>query len=432
MSMTIARQVIARMNLRESLFSGQFAASMAADLFQLSSADPKAEQTKAEQARVQLMDAYGFSATEQRKPFAFAGGVAVIPVHGSLINRFGASWGYVTGYNFIRAQLNAALADDEVKAIVFDCNSYGGEVVGCFELADEIYAAREKKPLTAVVDANCYSACYAIASSAHRVVVIPSGGAGSIGAYAMHISIEKALEKFGVSVELIHSGEHKVDGNPFQDLPENVRADIQSGVNKTRSTFVSLVARNRGLDEKVVRDTEAACYRADEALALGLIDAVATPTQAIAALLTELSGSDENQENDMSDENAAPGGKAPENASAGAVDAAAERKAEQERCKGILNCEEAKGNPALANHLAFETSMSVDDAKKTLAAAGPAKPAVEAPKVEQNPFKQAMDAGKHPDLGAGGDNGGGDEQVSKADRILQAHGAASGRTYDAK
>lgn len=300
----------------------------------------------------------------------------------------------------------------------------GGEAAGCFELADEIYAARGRKPLTAVVDSNCYSACYAIASACDRVYVTPTGGAASIGVVAMHISFERALENIGLKVELIYAGAHKVDGHPFSDLPDNVRANIQRGVDKSRDDFVAAVARNRGLDKQVVRDTEAACYRADEALAIGLIDAVSTPTQAVAALLSELSGSTDNQENTMSVQTTKPEAESADQPAVTPVDAAAERKAEQERCKGILNCEEAKRNPSLANHLAFDTDMSVEAARKALSASAPS---TDDSSSAANPFQQAMDNDKHPNLGAGGEEDA--PQLSKADRILQAHGAASGRTY---
>ena len=431
MSQLLARQVLQRLNMREALIYGPSAADVAADLGQLSMAEPKSEQAKAELARAEMLDAYGMSPSAQQKPFAFAAGVAVIPIHGSLINRFGASWGYVTGYNFIRSQLNAALADEDVKAILFDCNSGGGEVAGCFELAEDIFQSRSLKPSTAVVDSACYSACYALASSASRVIVTPTGGAGSIGAVAMHISVEQALEKFGVKVSLIYAGGHKVDGNPFSDLPDPVRAEVQRSVDKTRANFVTLVARNRGLDEKAVSDTEAAVYRAEEALALGLIDAVSTPSSAVAAILDELSGSDDNQETTMSQPNAAaPGGNAPETANAGQT--------ERARCQAILTCEEAKDNSALANHLAFNTDMSVDVAKATLAAAKPAAPKADVVKLQEtaqkpqdNMFQTAMDRDQHPDLNPGNGGAGKGEQaeLSAADRILMAHGAASGRNY---
>ena len=46
-----------------------------------------------------------------------------------------------------------------------------------------------------------------------------------------------------------------------------------------------------------VRATQARVYRADEALALGLIDAVKTPTEAVAAFVAELAEDEVNEVN---------------------------------------------------------------------------------------------------------------------------------------
>lgn len=429
MSQLIARQVLDRLSLQVAMISMMGMQSVAADLRQLSMSDAKGENIKVEDRKGELAEAYGFKTSAQSKPFAYADGIAIIPVHGSLINRFGQSWGFVTGYNFIRSQMNLALADDDVKAIVFDCNSYGGEAAGCFEVSDEIYAARGKKPMVAVVDSNCYSACYAVASAADRIVLTPTGGAGSIGVVAMHMSIEKALENFGVKVSLIYAGAHKVDGNPFENLPDNVKADIQRGVDTSYDKFVATVARNRGLDEQVVRDTEARSFRAEEALEIGLIDEIATPSAAASAMFAELDDSLDSDEslkgNDMTEEEKAQM----------RADAA---KAERTRMSGITSCEEAKGREALASHLALNTEMSVDQAKGILAAAPLAAAPVVAPKAEteqpkadksKSGFAEHMDQLDHPNIDAGGEGGdkGNPQQATKpGSRLLAAHTLATG------
>lgn len=434
MSQLIARQVMSRLNMAGSLIAPL--GDIAGDLMQLASADREKEIAKVDESRTELCEAYGFNGSDERKPFAFAAGLAIIPVHGSLINRFGQSYGFVTGYNFIRSQLAMALADDDVIGIVLDCNSYGGEAAGCFETSDEIYAARGQKPMIAVIDSNSYSACYAIASAADKVVITPTGGSGSVGVVAMHVSMEKMLEDFGIKVTLIYSGDHKIDGNPFEDLPEPVRADIQRGVDASRAKFVSLVARNRGLDEAAVKDTEAAIYRAEESMAIGFVDEVATPQVAVTAFLGELTGSTENLEKTVGQEaQAKPGAEATQQTMS-AEDKQALATSERERCSGILNCEEGKANPKLANHLAFNTAMSVEDAKAMLTAAGPAvsveaaapaepaKPAAEKP----NAFQEAMDGSRQPEVDADGkitaeQQAGGDA----VKRILGSYQAAAGK-----
>lgn len=423
--LALARQIAHRVNMNPVMIAPQ--ADFAADLIQLSQTSSTDENARTIESRMDLVAMYGIDGYAE-KPFAFANGIAVIPVHGSLINRFTRSWGFVTGYNFIQNQLRAALDDEDVKAIIFDCNSPGGEVNGLFETADEIYLSRGEKPMIAMIDTASYSACYAIASSCDRMILTPSGGVGSIGAMCLHVSYEKMLDEAGIKVTPIYSGTHKVDGTPYKDLPESVRADIQKAVDDSRATFVSLVARNRGMEEQVIFATEAACYRATEALEMGLVDDVMTPSQAAIRLINELNGSPETEEDDMTPEQLAAAAAAAVAASAAnpviaaaapaapvvaaapaaaATDAAALQKAERERCMGITGCAEAKGKETLASHIAFNTSMSVDEAKGMLAAApvgtvaAAAAPAAAAP--ANDTFKQAMDNGQQPNVGADGE-----------------------------
>ena len=90
----------------------------------------------------QLAATYGVEPPGQRKPFMFAGGVAVIPVWGALLHRDPWCSSYATGYDYIASRFAAAMADDDVKGIVFDVNSYGGHVSGNFELAEMIREGR--------------------------------------------------------------------------------------------------------------------------------------------------------------------------------------------------------------------------------------------------------------------------------------------------
>lgn len=388
------------------------------------------ERVTAERNR-NLCAAYGMAPSTSSKPFAFADGFAIIPIHGSLINRFGGYYyGYVTGYNFIRSQMNAALADPDVSAIIFDVNSNGGEAAGCFELSNEIFASRAIKPSFAVVDSNAYSAAYALGSAATKMAVIPSGGAGSIGVISMHVDISKMLEDFGVKVSIIKSGAHKADGNPFETLSDETKARWQADVDVMREDFVNLVAQNRNLDPKVVRDTEALCYNAPEAMALGLIDAVTTPAKAVAEFLNGPSGGSDEQ----------PGANAmftQEQMDAARQEAAAEATAsattaERNRISGILGCEAAEGRSKLASHIAFNTAMSVADAETMLGAsaveqaAAPAATTTQPEKGADSPFKTVMDKADHPNMGAENEQ---QAEPGKGDGLMAAMAAVAGDAF---
>lgn len=432
MSDHAAREAISRMNLRPMAIAPHYSA-LAADLRLMASMKPADGHAAFLARREELCAAYGLPPVSQNKSFAFSNGVAIIPVTGTLINRFSYSYGSVTGYNFIRSQVAAAGMDADVKAILYDFNTYGGEAAGCFECARDMRVLANGKPTMAMIDSNCYSAGMALASAADKIVSTPSGGAGSIGVVAMHVDMSKMLEDFGVTITFIHAGDHKVDGNPFEPLPKEVKADMQKNVNASYDAFVALIADHRGMDAKAVRDTQARTYRAEDALALGLIDAIESPSVAVHAFLGELSGStlQLQQEPQMANEQDNKPGAAADQAAAletATKTASAEAtKAERARISGIQGCEEAKGREALASHLALSTDLSVDAAKGILAATPKAEPAK--PAAAANPFKQAMDADTHPNVGATAGNGGdeGNSDVAATNMLLSSYSAATGR-----
>ncbi|WOK01450.1 head maturation protease [Pseudomonas phage UF_RH7] len=433
MSESAARAALSRMNMRPAAIAPVYT-ELASDLQKLSQVTPQRAKEMQLEVRAGLAAQYGDDENdyeeETQKPFYFSSGMAIIPISGSLINRFGGCYGWITGYSYIQRQLNLALGDPDVKGIIFDVNSYGGEAAGCFELADMIFQARSIKPSMAVVDSNCYSAAYALASAAGKVVVTPTGGAGSIGVVAMHVDYSKMMEEWGLKVTFIYAGAHKVDGNPYEELSSDVKADIQASVNKSYEMFVNEVARNRNLSAEAVKATEARVYRADEAMSLGLIDAVATPTQALQGFYNELSGSTIQLENSkMPQENLET---KPAVVDQAALDQATRAGAVAERARigEILGHESAQGKTKMAQFFAFKTDMSVADAVVGLEAAAlevAAAPAKDE-KAETTPLEQAMAKTKQPNVEADGSDvdGEGKENMSAADRILANQRVANG------
>jgi ClpP class serine protease len=270
-----------------------------------------------------------------------------------------------------------------------------------------------------LVDTMCYSGGYSLASAVGRTVATPSGGAGSIGVVMMHVSVARALKEGGIDVSLIYAGKRKVDSSPYKELSEEARSRFQAGVDRSYDQFVSLVARNRGIDADAVRATEAMTYDAAEAQQIGLIDAVQEPVAALAAFRKELSGS-----TTFTGGNAMSDAIQPEAASSAASIPTQETTIvtdtvnQKERISAILTCEESQGRRKLAEHLAFNTDMSAEDAKGLLAVA-------EKEQTEANSsdtFKQVMDSGVHPNMDAGGSDTAVDE--SPGDRIARIYTSA--------
>lgn len=213
-------------------------------------------------------------------------GVAVITAVGGLVHRtrLDADSSLLIGYNDLAADLEDALARADVHAIALVLDSPGGEVSGAFELAERVYAARGRKPIVAVADGMAASAAYLAASAADEVVLSTTSYVGSIGVVMRHVDFSRALANDGIAVSHIFAGEHKIDGNPYQPLPDAVRHALQTDIEGLYQMFVQAVAKHRGLDEQAVRDTRAGVYRGAAAVAARLADRIGTVDAVVAEL----------------------------------------------------------------------------------------------------------------------------------------------------
>ncbi|EPC5193304.1 S49 family peptidase [Edwardsiella piscicida] len=237
-------------------------------------------------------DGYGYDDTRGRETRSDLGydnvaGIAVISICGTLVQKLGSLRPYsgMTGYDGIRQAFLSALSDPDVKGICLDIDSPGGEVAGCFDLVDEIYNARGKKPIHAILTENAYSAAYAIASAADRISVPRTGGVGSVGVITMHLDWTQRIKDDGLKVTIVTFGSRKAEGSPYRELSEDALAAIQHDINTMGELFVNTVARNRGLSAKIIKNTQAACFMAVDGVELGLADEVCPPDAAFRHLL---------------------------------------------------------------------------------------------------------------------------------------------------
>lgn len=217
-------------------------------------------------------------------------GVAVIHIQGTLVQRCSSLRPYsgMTGYNGLRENFVTAMNDPAVEAICFDIDSPGGEVAGCFDLVDTIYRGRGIKPIWSILAENAYSAAYALASAADRIIVPRTGGTGSVGVIYMHISYEDFLKKAGVEVTLVTKGDLKGEGNEFENLSDGAYKRLRADVLKVGDLFDATVARNRGMKVSKVFDTQAGTFMGKAGLDVGFADEVMAPDEAFRALLDEL------------------------------------------------------------------------------------------------------------------------------------------------
>lgn len=365
------------------------------------------------------------------RPYIVKQGTLQVPIKGMLLNEFGYQFGsWCTGYLYILKAIERGMEDPEVERIALVINSPGGEVAGCFDAVDKAFGMRGTKPINSFINEAAYSAAFAWASIGEKVWITRTGGSGSVGVVTAHMDVSKAMEKAGYNITFIHAGKHKVDGNPYGELPEPVKARIQKRIDSMYNIFVQTVARNLQLDEAVVRDTEALTYGAEESIEIGFAHEVRPFDEALAAYSGELENTEEEENVELTAEQekavqaridtAAASAKA-EGKAEGLKEGAT---AERSRLQGIMGCDEAKTRPTMATHLALNTELSVDSVKSTLAVSPAEK--TETAKNNGADFKAAMEK-DNPNLGAGADtDNGGDKADTAHDEAMAAFAAING------
>ncbi|KZE29564.1 S49 family peptidase [Crenobacter luteus] len=215
-------------------------------------------------------------------------GIAVIPVVGTLVRRsmgIEAASGLMS-YGEIEARLDAALADPQVAGILLDLDSPGGEASGVFELAERIRAACTIKPIWAHANDAAYSAAFAIAAACQRLTLSQTAGVGSIGVIALHVDQSVKDAKDGIHYTAVFAGSHKNDFSPHEPLSPHATTALQTEVDRLYDIFVKQVGQMRGLDPDAVRATEAGLFYGEQAVAVGLADAV-MPLEQVMTEFTE-------------------------------------------------------------------------------------------------------------------------------------------------
>ena len=225
-------------------------------------------------------------AKDQREASTTAKGIAVIPIIGSMSHRATGieAMSGMTSYATLQKQFDAAFNDPNVGSILMDIDSPGGSVAGAFDFRDYLMSKKGTKPVYALArDAMC-SAAYLIGSTADKVYATQTARVGSIGVVAMHTDASGKMEKDGIKPTFISAGKFKTAGNPYEKLEGEKLKYLQDSVDESYDMFINAVADARGIDKKVIRDTEARVYGGKKAVEIGLADGIRTYESVLAEM----------------------------------------------------------------------------------------------------------------------------------------------------
>jgi ClpP class serine protease len=171
-----------------------------------------------------------------------------------------------TLYKDIAAAIDAVEMDPNVKSVDFAFNSGGGEAQPVLGIGDKIAAMT--KPTRAVVT-TAASAAYWLASQADTIVAV--NRASQLGSIGVVIEMAKPSQSYGISVTSSNAPNKRPD--PETDAGKAV---IREWLDQSAELFSTAVAVGRDKSIETVNNTfgQGAMMLADQALAVGMIDAI--------------------------------------------------------------------------------------------------------------------------------------------------------------
>lgn len=234
-----------------------------------------------------LVDADAYLARSER-PLVRALGrppvIAVVPVHGTIAHAAGPLGAFATDERVAKL-VRAARMDRRVRGVVLHVDSPGGSALASDRMHHELVQLAREKPLVACMANVAASGGYYVSAPARRIVCEPTSITGSIGVVAARLTLEPLLAKLGITTETVRRGAHAGLLGPTQPIDDEERAALRRELDATYRTFVSVVARGRGMqEERVEALARGRVYTGRDAHAAGLVDVLGGFDAALAEL----------------------------------------------------------------------------------------------------------------------------------------------------
>lgn len=182
-------------------------------------------------------------------------------------------------------KLDRAINSKNVKAIILDINSPGGEVYASELIANKVKEAKEAgKKVVALMEDMAASGGYYVAAPADKIVASESTITGSIGVYFQFQSMEGLYEKLGIKTYTIvnKEGKYKVIDDSVSDKNDEHYKVLEEVVNDTYDQFIEVVSEGRKMSLDQVRTlADGRIYSGIDAKSVGLVDELGYMEEAI-------------------------------------------------------------------------------------------------------------------------------------------------------
>ena len=151
-------------------------------------------------------------------------------------------------------QMDMAVSDPRVKAVVVRIDSPGGTLTASEDLHRRIMEIREGKGprgtmtprvVVASIGPIAASGGYYIAAPSHSIFAENSSQTGSIGVFVSFPTVEGLAKQFGFGMNLVKQGEIKDSGSPFRAMSPKEKQVWQDLVDDGYRQFLEIVEQGR-------------------------------------------------------------------------------------------------------------------------------------------------------------------------------------------
>jgi len=169
--------------------------------------------------------------------------------------------------------IDIAEAENDVKAILLEVNSFGGIPAAAHEIEDAL--RRTNKPTVVHIREAGLSAAYLAATGGDIIFASELSDVGSIGVTQSYVDESKLNEKEGYTYNQLSTGKFKDILDPDKPLTWEERQLLERDLQVVHEAFVKTVAENRSLDIDTVKElADGSSMLGTMALENGLIDRI--------------------------------------------------------------------------------------------------------------------------------------------------------------
>jgi protease IV len=179
--------------------------------------------------------------------------IAVITLRGLISTGIGGNVGE-SMVDDLRWELEQARDDDDVRAVVLELDSPGGEVTASDMIYHAVAKTRARKPIVVYMESLAASGGYYVACGGKYLMANETSITGSIGVIIQTLNYEQLFNKIGLASVVFKSGKFKDMLNGARPITPEEREYIQGFVMKTYDKFLGIVAKERNLPADALRN----------------------------------------------------------------------------------------------------------------------------------------------------------------------------------